>query len=66
VPVAIRGSRGILRSDGWFPRPGALVVTVGKPIVPPADPPDAFALAVELRDAARAEILRECGEPDAA
>ncbi|HEX9181378.1 MAG TPA: AMP-binding protein, partial [Burkholderiales bacterium] len=65
VPVAIRGSRGVLRGDGWFLRPGALVVTVGKPIVPPAGAPDPFALAVELRDAARAEILAHCGEADA-
>jgi 1-acyl-sn-glycerol-3-phosphate acyltransferase len=65
VPVAIRGSRGILRDDQWFPRRGALAVTIGEPILPPADAPDAFAAAVELRDAARAVILKHCGEPDA-
>jgi 1-acyl-sn-glycerol-3-phosphate acyltransferase len=65
VPVAIRGSRGILRADQWFPRRGALTVTVGEPIPPPADGRDAFAAAVELRDAARAVILHHCGEPDA-
>lgn len=65
VPVAIRGSRAILRADRWFARRGALVVTIGEPIVPAVAARDTFALAVELRDAARAVILRHCGEPDA-
>lgn len=30
----------------------------------PRDAPDAFATAVLLRDLARAEILRHCGEPE--
>ena len=34
-------------------------------IAPPGDAPDAFAAAVGLRDLARAEILRHCGEPEA-
>ncbi len=66
VPVAIRGSRALLRADQWFPRRGVLVVTVGAPIAPPSAAPDDFAAAVRLRDAARAEILRGCGELDAA
>jgi hypothetical protein len=41
-----------------------MVVTVGASIPPPADAADAFAAAVRLRDLARAEILRHCGEPD--
>jgi len=32
--------------------------------VPAADARDAFAAAVALRDAARAHILRHCGESD--
>ena len=63
VPVAIRGSRALLRAGQWFPRRAALRVTIGAPIPPPAGAPDAFAAAVSLRDLARAEILRHCGEP---
>jgi 1-acyl-sn-glycerol-3-phosphate acyltransferase len=61
VPLAIRGTRGMLRPDQWFPRRGAIRVTVGKPLPPQgAD----WAAALALRDAARAEILHHCGEPD--
>jgi 1-acyl-sn-glycerol-3-phosphate acyltransferase len=66
VPVAIRGSRGMLRSGQWLPRRSTLVVTVGTPILPPREVPDAYAAAVRLSEAARAQILQHCGEPDAA
>ena len=61
VPVTIRGTRSILRAGSWFPRRGRLEVIVEPPI-----PPDGadWAAAVRLRDAARAAILRHCGEPD--
>jgi len=63
VPVTIRGTRSILRDGQWFPRYGAISVTVGAPLQPEgADWP----AAIKLRDAARAEILRFCGEPDLA
>ncbi len=62
VPVAVRGTRAMLRGDTWFPRRGAVEVTVGAPIAPTGDDWDA---ALALRDAARREILRHCGEPDA-
>ena len=32
VPIAIRGTRSILRADSWFPRYGAISVTFGKPL----------------------------------
>lgn len=63
VPVAIRGSRGWLRADQWFPRRSPLEVFIGTPIPPPDDTADGFGAAVRLRDAARAEILKHCGEP---
>jgi 1-acyl-sn-glycerol-3-phosphate acyltransferase len=66
IPVAIRGTRSVLRAGQWLPRRGLIVVTIGTPIQPPADAPDDFAAAVRLADAARAEILRHCGESDAA
>lgn len=61
VPVSIRGSRSVLRDGTWFARRGAIVVTIAPPIVPKGSDWNA---AVALRDAARAEILRRCGEPD--
>ena len=63
VPVTIRGARSVLRDGSWFARRGAIVVTVGAPLAPQGTDWNA---AVALRDAARAEILRQCGEPDLA
>ena len=61
VPVALRGTRSVMRSDHWFPRRGAVQVTVSPPIMPDGDD---FAAALRLRDATRARILEFCGEPD--
>ncbi len=63
VPVAIRGSRSLLREDTWFPRRTIVTVRVCRPIAPQGEDWDA---AVALRDAVRAEILTYCGEPDLA
>ncbi|MGZ6022454.1 MAG: AMP-binding protein [Rhizomicrobium sp.] len=63
IPVAIRGTRSILRGDQWFPRQGRVEVTVAAPILP--EGPD-WSAAVTARDAARAEILHLVGEPDLA
>lgn len=70
VPVAIRGTRSMLRDVSLFPRRGQIAVTIGKPIEPHGvqDPsaPDSWTTAIRLRDAARDYILRPCGEPDLA
>ena len=63
IPVTIRGARSVLRDGSWFPRRGTIVVTVGAPLSPRGSDWNA---AVALRDSARAEILRHCGEPDLA
>ncbi|MBA2658785.1 MAG: AMP-binding protein [Nitrosospira sp.] len=63
VPVNIRGTRSILRAGHWFPRRGAITITISKPIVPDGEN---WAAAIRLRDATRAEILHLCGEPDLA
>jgi 1-acyl-sn-glycerol-3-phosphate acyltransferase len=63
VPVTIRGTRSILRAGHWFPRRGVITITISKPIMP--DGKD-WVAAIRLRDAARTEILRLCGEPDLA
>jgi acyl carrier protein len=65
VPIAILGTRSMLRSDVWFPRPGRIEVHFGEPILPADDAgDDAWERAVRLRDAARAFISRETREPD--
>jgi 1-acyl-sn-glycerol-3-phosphate acyltransferase len=61
VPVTIRGARSKLRSGSLLPRRGTVSVTVGKPITPKGSD---WSAAIELRDAAREDILRHCGEPD--
>jgi len=63
VPVSIRGTRSILRDGNWFPRRGIITVTIGKPIAPEGKN---WPEAIRLRNKARAEILRLCGEPDLA
>jgi 1-acyl-sn-glycerol-3-phosphate acyltransferase len=63
VPVAFRGTRSMLRADGWIFRRGPIRVVFGDPVAPQGRD---WAAAVKLRDAARGEILRHCGEPDLA
>ena len=61
VPVAISGARSIVRGSNWFPHHGRIAVTIRPPIVPSGE---GWQVALDLRDAARAEIARYCGEPD--
>jgi 1-acyl-sn-glycerol-3-phosphate acyltransferase len=61
VPVALRGTRSMLRSGQWFPRRSVLAVTIAAPLRPEGDNWDA---ALRLRDGARDEILKHCGEPE--
>ena len=63
VPVTIRGTRTILRDGQWFPRRGWVHIAIGTPLMPEGSD---WSAAVKLREAARAVILRHCGEPDLA
>jgi len=63
VPVVIRGSRQILPAHCWWPRPGSLEVDVLPAVAPQGKRGDD---ARELRRRVREEILKVCGEPDAA
>jgi 1-acyl-sn-glycerol-3-phosphate acyltransferase len=63
VPVALRGTRSLLRAGSWVPRRGAVHVLVTPPILPEGQ---SWSAAVKLRDRVRREILRLCGEPDLA
>ncbi|MEA2090756.1 MAG: AMP-binding protein [Campylobacterota bacterium] len=69
IPVAIRGSRYILREGSWFPRYGALEVTIGEAIEPVKIVGEkgkvmSWDLAIALRENARNFILHHCGEQD--
>jgi len=68
IPIAIRGTRSILRSDSWFPHFGSIDVEIGKAIDPKETESivedDAWHKAVNMRDKTRAFILHHCGEPD--
>jgi 1-acyl-sn-glycerol-3-phosphate acyltransferase len=61
VPVTIRGTRSILRDGQWLIRRGRISVTFSAPIAPTGND---WSAAIRLRDTARAEMLRLCGEPD--
>lgn len=61
VPVAIKGTRSILRGGQWFPRRGRITVHVDEPLVSEGSD---FSAAVRLRDRARSIILAGCSEPD--
>lgn len=67
VPVAIHGTRLILPGDSWFAHRGNITVTIGEVIDPEAlrseDESD-WELTLKIRQQARDEILRHCGEPD--
>jgi 1-acyl-sn-glycerol-3-phosphate acyltransferase len=63
VPVALRGTRSIMRGDQWFPRRGRITVTVGEAV---AARGATLADAARLREAVRAIVLEGCGEPDLA
>ena len=61
LPVAMRGTRSILRDGQKIIRPGQVSISIGTPLVSEGND---WQAAVKLRNAARAEILRGCGEPD--
>ena len=70
IPVAIRGTRSILRSESRFPQHGSISVDIGPPIEPAEfiqeAEADTWRVAIGMRDRTREFILRHCGEPDLA
>jgi 1-acyl-sn-glycerol-3-phosphate acyltransferase len=68
IPVALRGTRSMLRADTWFPRPGIISVTLGKPILPSQirqeNGGDTWQTMIKLRELCREHILHYVGEPD--
>ena len=65
VPIAIHGSRSILRGNSWYPRRGKITVTIGKPLSPDRNLAT-WPAALKLREQTRRQILAHCGEPDLA
>jgi 1-acyl-sn-glycerol-3-phosphate acyltransferase len=70
VPVAIEGARSILHPDSSIIRPGNVSLSILEPIMINNDKEniqiDIWHSALKLKDRAREEILRNCGEPDVA
>ena len=60
-PVALRGTRSILRDGSWMARRGGVQAEVLEPLR--ADGAD-WAAALRLCHATRAALLAHCGEPD--
>ena len=70
VPVALAGTRKILREGSYLPRPGNVTITVLPPIYPQtvgdaaeASEGSGWHELIRLRDATREAIVRHSGEP---
>ncbi len=63
VPVALRGTRSVLRDGSWLPRRRPVELYIGAPAWPRGP---GWKDALALRDEARRAILAHCGEPDRA
>ena len=63
VPVALRGTRSVLRAGSWLPRRAPVEVFIEAPLAPRGP---GWADALALKDAARRAILARCGEPERA
>ena len=61
LPIAIRGTREVLRGLRLVPQAGGVSIITGRPISPDGSDWNA---AVRLRERARAFIREHCGEPD--
>jgi 1-acyl-sn-glycerol-3-phosphate acyltransferase len=60
VPLALRGTRHVLRAERLVPRPGPVRLWVGDPI-PPAG--EGWRSVVALRDRVADAVAAHCGEP---
>lgn len=68
APISIRGTRSILHPDSWIIRSGNVYVRFLPRITCSSikDSTDPWKSALQLRDMARGEILKYCGEADLA
>lgn len=58
-PISVCGTRQILWAERWLPRRGSIKVVIGPPIQPKGKD---WQEITRLRDTAREEIARHCGE----
>lgn len=58
-PMAIQGTRNILRDGSWLPRPGSIHVTIGEAIMPREN---GWHEVIRLRTETRNYIAQYCGE----
>jgi 1-acyl-sn-glycerol-3-phosphate acyltransferase len=60
VPLALRGTRQVMRGDWSLPRPRRIALWVGEPVAPEGTD---MAALVRLRDRVADAIAAHCGEP---
>jgi 1-acyl-sn-glycerol-3-phosphate acyltransferase len=60
VPMALRGTRRVMRGDWGIPRPGPIHLWIGRPVFPEGDD---WSAVIALRDRVYETILTHCGEP---
>jgi fatty-acyl-CoA synthase len=61
VPLALSGTRRVLRGDAWLPHPGPIHLWIGAPLDPPKETD--FRALVDLRERVAEVIAAHCGEP---
>jgi len=62
VPIALQGTRRVLRDGAWLPRPRRITITICPPIAPPSSAQD-WQNIVRVRDSTREIIARFASEP---
>jgi 1-acyl-sn-glycerol-3-phosphate acyltransferase len=62
LPIALAGTRHVLRDGAWLPRHGRITITICPPIAPPSTVDD-WQQIVRVRDSARETIARFAREP---
>ena len=60
VPIALRGTRQVLRAGDWRPRPGRVAVWIGPPMRAEGE---GWRAVVGLRDRVARQIAARSGEP---
>jgi 1-acyl-sn-glycerol-3-phosphate acyltransferase len=69
IPIAIRGTRSMLRGNTWYAYHGAISLVIGEPVYPGTarqGDSQTWPIALQLREQCRAHILQHCREPDLA
>ena len=62
IPIALSGTRRVLRDGTWLPRPGKINITICPPVPPPPSTDD-WQQIVQMRDAIRETIGTYAHEP---